>query len=108
MSWVSLCEFSELLEDQGRLAAIDGYEIAVYLHAGKVFAMDNVCPHQGGPIVEGTIEGDCVTCPWHGWSFKLENGQMPGSPGVDIRTYPTRILKRDGQKDLVQADLPTP
>ena len=44
------------------------------LIGGKPLAVDNVCPHRGGPLAEGTIEGDKVVCPWHQWEFDLATG----------------------------------
>jgi nitrite reductase (NADH) small subunit len=108
MAWISLCELGELAEDQGKFVQMDGHELAVFLHDGAVRVMDNTCPHAGGPLWEGTIEDGCCVCPWHGWSFHLENGQLRDTPGVVITTYPTRLLERNGQPTLVQADLPVP
>jgi nitrite reductase/ring-hydroxylating ferredoxin subunit len=56
------------IEYQGRV-------VALFNVGGKIFAIDGICPHAGGPLSEGTIEGDVVTCPWHGWQFHLGNGQ---------------------------------
>jgi nitrite reductase/ring-hydroxylating ferredoxin subunit len=108
MAWASLCQKDELCEDQGKCVQIDGYELAVYLHEGQVYVFDNTCPHAGGPLAEGTIEDGYCVCPWHSWSFQLGSGQLRDAPGVTINTYPTRLLERDGQPTLVQADLPVP
>ena len=108
MAWASLCDLSELTSDQGKFVQIDGFELAVFLHNGKTYAMDNACPHAGGPLWEGTIEDDCCVCPWHNWCFRLENGQLRDAPGVMISTYKTRVLEREGKATLVQAELPFP
>jgi len=105
MSWISICDLNELTEGQGKFVLIDGFGLAVFLHQGKIHVMDDLCPHAGGDLSRGTIEDGCVLCPWHRWPFELETGQMPdGSHGV--RVYPTRIHKRPGHPDLLQADLP--
>lgn len=106
MSWTSLCELGELIEGQGKLVQIDGFGLAVFLHQGQVHVMDNICPHAGHDLSSGAIENDCAVCPWHGWFFRLSDGQMPGSPGIAVRVYQTRLLTRDDQPTLVQADLP--
>jgi len=108
VAWASLCDLTELTEDQGKFVQIEGFELAVYLHGGNVYAFDNTCPHAGGPLWEGTIEGDCCVCPWHCWAFRLENGQLRDAPGVAITTYKTRLFEREGKPALVQADLPFP
>jgi nitrite reductase (NADH) small subunit len=106
MSWVSLCELSELPEGRGKYVEIDGFQLAVFKSGEQVYALDNMCPHAGGSLAEGDIEEGCAVCPWHGWSFHLENGQLRDTPGVAITTYKTRLLPRDGGMILVQADLP--
>lgn len=112
MPWTSLCDLDELKPEQGKYVEIDGFQLAVFLHDGKVFALDNECPHAGGSMAGGWVEDDCAVCPWHAWAFKLETGELHDEGafggGVMLRTYPTRIYKRDGMPDLVQAELPMP
>jgi nitrite reductase/ring-hydroxylating ferredoxin subunit len=105
MAWTSLCELSELTEDQGRYVEVGGFELAVFLHAGQVYVMDNYCPHAGGNLGGGHVEDGCAICPWHHWAFRLDSGQLRDSPGVFVKTYPARIHEHHGRK-LVQADLP--
>ena len=106
MAWTSLCELPELQEGQGKYVEIGGFQIAVFLDNGAVFAIDNCCPHAGGNMAGGWVEDGCAVCPWHGWAFKMSNGELRDSPGVTISTYPTRLYEREGQPPLVQADLP--
>jgi nitrite reductase/ring-hydroxylating ferredoxin subunit len=54
------------------------------------------------------VENGRAVCPWHHWAFDLETGQMPGRPLVKVRTYPTRLLKRQGKPTLVQVEVPLP
>lgn len=106
--WTSLCELSELSEEKGHYVEIDGFQLAVFLHAGEVYVIDDTCPHAGGSMAEGWVENGCATCPWHNWSFHVTDGTLRGNPHVKISTYPTRVFKRDGKADLVQAELPLP
>jgi nitrite reductase (NADH) small subunit len=106
MGWTSLCELGELADRQGKYVEIGGFQLAVFLVDGRVFAMDNTCPHAGGSLWEGDLDGQCVICPWHAWTFNLETGQLRGLPGVKVTTYKTRLLPREGQPTLVQAELP--
>ncbi|MGH7178545.1 MAG: Rieske (2Fe-2S) protein [Tepidisphaeraceae bacterium] len=105
MAWTTLCDLSELVPGQGHYAEIDGYQLAVFLHEGGVFVMDNTCPHAGGNLAGGVVEDGCAVCPMHNWAFRLESGALRDAPGVIVRTYPTRILDHHG-KQLVQAFLP--
>ncbi len=106
MSWTSLCKFSELQEGLARHIDIGGLQLAVYLHAGRVYVMDNHCPHAGGSMSAGHVADGCAVCPWHGWAFRLDTGQLREYPAITIPVYPTRLLDRDGFPTLVQANLP--
>jgi nitrite reductase/ring-hydroxylating ferredoxin subunit len=105
MAWTTLCDFSELKEGQGKYVDVGNFQLAVFLHEGKVYAIDNECPHAGGNLSSGMIMDGCAVCPWHYWAFKLETGEMHGAPTVKIGSYPTR-LQEEGGKQLVQAELP--
>ena len=105
MSWTTLCDLSELTENQGKYVEIDGFQLAVFLSAGSVYVMDNYCPHAGGNLASGFVEEGCAVCPWHFWPFKLESGELRDSPGVGVKTYNTRLHLHDGRQ-MVQADLP--
>lgn len=52
------------------------YEVAVFNVGGELHAIENSCPHQGGPLADGWLEGSVVTCPWHGWCFDVRSGKM--------------------------------
>ena len=107
MSWTSLCDLDELDEGRGKYVEIGGFHLAVFLHEGRTFAIDNYCPHAGGSLSAGFVQDGCAVCPWHYWAFHLENGELRGSPGVKITTYPTRLFQRpDGKPPVVQAELP--
>ena len=59
-------------------------QICLTRHNGRYGALDNACPHQGGPLGEGSIENGCLRCPWHGWDFDPLTGKPPGG-GLGIR-----------------------
>lgn len=69
----------------------DGNEIALFRIEDKIYALDNTCPHAGGPLGEGEVENACVTCPWHGWTFELSTGSCKTMPGMDATTIPVEI-----------------
>jgi nitrite reductase (NADH) small subunit len=62
---------------------------------GKPLALDNVCPHRGGPLAEGVIEHGKIVCPWHRWEFDLATGQATQSAAVKAMTYPLRLQGDD-------------
>ena len=57
----------------------------------EVFALDNRCPHKGGPLAEGIVHGTSVTCPLHNWVFSLETGEAQGADAGRVPTFPARI-----------------
>jgi len=57
----------------------------------EVFAASNRCPHKGGPLSEGIVHGQSVTCPLHNWVFDLNTGQAQGTDDGRIDTYPLRV-----------------
>lgn len=69
----------------------DGREIALFNIDHKIFALDNACPHMGGPLGEGELEGCIVTCPWHGWQFDVKTGACINMPGDDSKVIPIEV-----------------
>jgi nitrite reductase (NADH) small subunit len=65
--------------------------IALFNVDGAFYALDGVCPHQGGPLGQGDLAGCIVTCPWHGWQFDVRNGQHQLSPRLRQPTIPVRV-----------------
>jgi len=107
MAWTSLCKLGDLEENKGKYVESDGFQLAVFPSSGKVYVMDNYCPHAGGNLAGGIVEEGCAVCPWHFWPFRLETGELRDSPGVMVKTYPTRMINHEGRQ-LIQADLPMP
>jgi nitrite reductase/ring-hydroxylating ferredoxin subunit len=67
---------SDLPPGAATFVAVDGREIGIWNDRGRLFAMDNICPHQGAQLHEGWVRDGCVTCPWHAWSYRLATGRM--------------------------------
>jgi nitrite reductase (NADH) small subunit/3-phenylpropionate/trans-cinnamate dioxygenase ferredoxin subunit len=106
MPWVTLCRVDELIEGRGKYVEIASHQLAVFLHEGRPYAMDNYCPHAGGNLAGGTIEDGCAVCPWHQWAFRLDNGQLRDSPSVGVEMYRVRVVDRAGSRCVVEVDLP--
>jgi 3-phenylpropionate/trans-cinnamate dioxygenase ferredoxin subunit len=83
--FVKICKLNDLKEKEGRRFIIDDVEVAVFKVNGKIFALNNICPHQHtNNIYEGFIEDGHVICPIHGWEFNLETGRIrSGGKGLD-------------------------
>lgn len=90
--WLDAGLVDEIPMDRARIVcAGSGERIAVFRHKGGVSAITNVCAHQGGPLGEGRVIDGCVTCPWHGWQYKPEDGCSPPPFNEKVRTYDVRI-----------------
>jgi len=87
LQWEPAGKAEDWSEDSARVIAVGARRIAVYRHQGRWFALKDVCPHAGLPISDGPIRDGVVTCPYHGWEFKLEDGT---GPMADVASYPVR------------------
>jgi nitrite reductase/ring-hydroxylating ferredoxin subunit len=89
-------EMKDLEPGTARLVQIDDKEIALFNVDGKLYAIDNTCPHRGGPLAEGVVDGDVVTCPWHGATFNIKTGEVLGPPSpTDVGSYRVWITGPD-------------
>lgn len=76
MAFVRIGAAAEIPPGCGRAFPVGRFEVAVFNVGGAYYALENTCPHQGGPIADGWLEGAEVTCPWHGWCFDVRSGKM--------------------------------
>ena len=78
---------------EGRVTSVTaGHQGICLTHfKGKFCGLDNKCPHQGGPLGEGSIENGLLRCPWHGWDFDPQTGQSPGFHDDSIVTFPVEV-----------------
>ncbi len=92
MSWIDIGAIEDIpLRGSRKVKTKEGC-IAVFRTAeDTVFATSNVCPHKGGPLNEGIVHGNKVTCPLHNWVFDLETGEAQGADEGRIQTYAARV-----------------
>lgn len=79
----------------GLVAEVNGKTIAVFNVDGAFFAIDNTCVHRGGPLGEGDVEGDVVTCPWHNWQFNVKTGGCVNNPSAKVTSYEVTVEGTD-------------
>lgn len=75
-----------------RAFSIGRREVAVFHTDGEFFALENSCPHQGGPLADGWLEGATVTCPWHAWCFDLRTGSLTLGGFARVDRFEVRII----------------
>ena len=90
-TWIKALEPDELPE--GRVKSVTGAHRTLCLthYEGTFAALDNRCPHQGGPLGEGSIENGLLRCPWHGWDFHPTTGKPPGGFDDGVDTFPVEV-----------------
>lgn len=93
---VRLCSRADLPpEGEAREFTAAGTAVCLATHNGRTTAMNNICPHRGAPLSEGTIEDGKLVCAWHGWAFDLSDGSADGMPGEGAPLYPLQITLDD-------------
>lgn len=89
--WTRAVEVDRLLPGRPIAVKLQGKHIALFLHEGGILACNNRCPHEGYPLVEGTLDTNCVlTCNWHNWKFDLKTGATLYG-GDTLRIYPAKV-----------------
>ncbi len=91
--WLRVGAWQDIADNRAKVVQPPGAErIAVFRYGGKLAAVSNVCRHQGGPLGEGRVIDGCITCPWHGYQYRPEDGCSPPPFTERIVTYRTRIV----------------
>jgi nitrite reductase/ring-hydroxylating ferredoxin subunit len=96
--FVKMATLDELPPGGAKEVEHEGRIYALFNVDGLISAIDGICPHQGGPLAEGAVEGSLVTCPWHGWQFDVRTGKTPLGSKLKQAVYEVRI---EGQDVLV-------
>jgi nitrite reductase/ring-hydroxylating ferredoxin subunit len=76
--WYKAAEIGELPDNRVKSVTCGHHTICLTHHQDRYAALDNACPHQKGPLGEGSIENGWLRCPWHGWDFDPLTGKPPG------------------------------
>ena len=93
VKWFDICTVADIPKRGARTVRWSGHEIAVFRTADDhVFALENKCPHKGGPLSEGIVHGRKVACPLHNWVIDLESGRATGADHGCAQDYPVRIV----------------
>jgi len=93
-NWFDIGPLDQIPQRGARLVKTPRRDIAVFRTAGdEVFALENRCPHRGGPLSEGIVHGRKVACPLHNWIIDLDSGAATGADQGCARRFPVKIEK---------------
>ena len=96
MNWIIIGSLSDIPRRGARCVDTPEGKVAVFrTQDDQVYAIDDHCPHKGGPLSQGIVHGRAVTCPLHNWVISLETGRALGADQGAVRTIPVRI---DGER----------
>lgn len=92
-TWVDVCALEDVPIQGSRIVKTDKGCLALFrTTADEVYALDDKCPHKGGPLSQGMVAGNTITCPLHNWVFSMENGHALGVDEGQVATTPARLL----------------
>lgn len=101
--FVDIGSLDDIPRRGARVVKTAGGCVAVFRTAeDDVFALEDRCPHKGGPLSEGIVHGTSVTCPLHNWVFDMNSGRAQGADEGRVRTYPVKV---QGGRILLDASL---
>ena len=104
-AWVDIGSTEELSRSPLQHVTAGNRELAVSYKDGGFGVVSNACNHAGGPLGDGRLDGDYITCPWHNWKFHRCSGK--GEPGFEEDAVPAYTVKAENGRVLVDMASPT-
>jgi nitrite reductase (NADH) small subunit len=92
-TWIRIAHCRDIPLREGRAVRVGAREIAIFNLGDRFLAVENRCPHKGGPLADGIVSGKSVVCPLHAWKMCLETGRGVGGPSASscVETFRTRV-----------------
>ncbi len=92
--WLDIGALSDVPQQGARIVKTAHGCIAVFrTNEDRVYALNDRCPHKGGPLSQGIVHGDSVTCPMHNWVISLNTGMAQGADSGSVKTYPITVAE---------------
>lgn len=104
--FVKVAQLHEIPIDRGKVVQVEGKEIALFRSEGTVYAIDNHCLHEGGPLGHGLVKEGVVTCPWHLWRFNVRTGEMVEAPSMKVDCFAVKVEGEDVCLDISSLTAP--
>ncbi len=93
--WITVTKANDVGEGSGIVVDVKDKCLAVFNVAGSFHVIDNLCLHRGGPLGEGDLAGEVVSCPWHGWEYNVKTGHCVTNPSSNVKAYQTVVEDGD-------------
>ena len=100
MASVKVARAADVPVGQGRVVQAGAKSLALWNVDGAYHVIDNTCPHRGGPMGDGDLDGRLAICPWHGWRWDVTTGANANNPAVKIACFPIRVVDGDVYVEL--------
>ena len=94
-NFIKVAIISDLKPGENKVVEVNGEQVALFNVDGEFFAINNTCLHRGGPLGEGFLDGDIVTCPLHGWRYNVKTGANLMIPNQKVAAYQVRVEGND-------------
>ena len=91
LNWVRVASVSDCPPGTSLELVVADRIVALFNVQGDFYALDGVCPHQGGPLAKGALIGCVITCPWHGWQFDVRDGRHQLNARLTQPCFATRV-----------------
>ena len=99
--FVKVATKSEIADQSAKCVEVEGKRIALFNLGGNFYAIDDTCTHKGGPLSEGSVEGEEIECPWHGAMFDVRTGEVVGPPAQRaVMRYGVRVTGTDVEVEV--------
>ena len=100
----TVARVGDIPDGQSRAFVVDDCIVAVFHLGGQYHAINDLCPHQGASLAEGHVEDHTVSCPWHGWRFRVTDGTWCDNPRIKTDSYRVRVVDDQIQVAIEQDD----
>lgn len=95
--FITVARKEELRPGECKVVEVKDWQLALYNVDGTFYATDNTCLHRGGPLGDGDLDGQIITCPWHGWQYDVTTGENTFDPAENVKTFEVKVVGDDVQ-----------
>jgi len=104
MEFHPVCKFSDIGLGEAKPAVVEGHSVAIFNVRGKLYAIENICPHMAAPLDDGSLNGTKITCRLHFWEIDVTNGQcIEPANGHCVATFPVKV-----ERGVIKVGIETP